>query len=152
MTNREEEEAELVEDEEEGLIQCMTVHGAKGLEFDTVIMPYTSFKFNIDRSNNLIISNDNQHVGWKINEELHNENYPFIWEEEKVNTRMEECRLLYVALTRAMRNLVCFLSPPSPSREVCTWTDLLRRCNPKYEVIGEEFNHTWEDLFRGANQ
>ena len=152
MTNREEEEAELVEDEEEGLIQCMTVHGAKGLEFDTVIMPYTSFKFNIDRSNNLIISNDNQHVGWKINEELHNENYPFIWEEEKVNTRMEECRLLYVALTRAMRNLVCFLSPPSPSREVCTWTDLLRRCNPKYEVIGEEFNHTWDDLFRGANQ
>lgn len=148
LTNREEEEAELVEDEEEGLIQCMTVHGAKGLEFDTVIMSHTSYSFNKEREEALIVSEDNTHIGWRI-KNLENDNYPILLEEERINTRLEETRLLYVALTRTMRNLVCFLAP---TKKPDTWSNLLRRCTLNYEVVGPEFNHTWEDIFRRGIQ
>ena len=83
-TNREETEAEVVTDKEQSqnlyrTILCMTVHKAKGLEFDTVILP--------DLNEGNVPSPHSSHTAEEIEEER---------------------RLLYVAVTRAKKHLYMF--------------------------------------------
>ena len=134
-TNRDEDEVELEYDEVKESIYCMTVHKSKGLEFNTVILPMMDRRFR--KKNELEIlfdkkENLNIKVGWNIPDpmdpDLKNRNSyknKYYEEElqliEKDETSKEEARLLYVALTRAINNLVCIKLNWSQD----TWSSLL---------------------------
>ncbi len=94
-------------------LQIMTIHKAKGLEFDTVILlglerraPYDKNQLLLwlDRprshgENNLILA------PIKAKEEEKDRIYDYIRDIEKLKSKHEATRLLYVALTRAKKNL-----------------------------------------------
>lgn len=90
---------------------CITVHKAKGLEYGTVIMPYMNADISSMKKADLdvYIEKGKLSYGIKIGkgwDKKYNSNYDIGQEEtEKVN---EETRVLYVALTRAIRNVVWF--------------------------------------------
>lgn len=127
-TNRSEEESEVPSDDAYDSVLCMTVHKAKGLEFDTAIIPYTNWRAPTGYTTELIADIDSKMMGWnfqpKKNEplqELCNTYYSMMKDEEIERTWQEECRILYVAMTRAIQNLVCIVPPP----KAYTWSELL---------------------------
>ncbi len=95
--------------EQDGVrILCTTVHKSKGLEYGTVILPFTE-RDGTGSTKGLDITYVDDKVGYCITEnqqEYANSYYNF--EEEKTETLMEESRILYVALTRAINRFVWF--------------------------------------------
>ena len=90
-------------------IICQTVHKAKGLEYGTVIMPVMDFPFGRIGSNTVIVSIEEDKIGYMITHPdvcLHN-NY-FNETIENNESIMEETRILYVAMTRAINNFIYF--------------------------------------------
>jgi len=104
--------------EESGKIKCMTVHKAKGLEFHTVILPFTNDPISNEKQRgkyDFIVNQEDEKV--KIGYSLKRDSFKYYWknsyyldaaEEEKKYTLNEETRILYVALTRAKCKLCYF--------------------------------------------
>lgn len=90
---------------------CMTVHASKGLEFDTVILPEVGRKIGNYKKNTIEITYDNGKLGYCFNigdnlTPIFNEY--FDEKNEKKEIIMEETRILYVALTRAINKVIWF--------------------------------------------
>lgn len=133
-TNREEDEVELDSHEVASSIYCMTVHKSKGLEFNTVILPFMNKKFTSNNSLEILVDNKdskNLKVGWNIpyskdSEKYKKDSYGNLYYKnelrspEKYEVVKEETRLLYVALTRAIENLICI-----KVKAKNTWSSLL---------------------------
>ncbi len=128
-TNHDEKEAIVADEFHRGCIHCMTVHASKGLEFDTVVIPYTDTGFHhflktSDKAQNqLTVGGDN--VGWIFTKGklmLKNRNYDRLLSKECNDEKAEETRLLYVAMTRPIINLDILL----PNRSIPeTWSKLI---------------------------
>ena len=146
-TNREETEAEVVTDKEQSqnlyrTILCMTVHKAKGLEFDTVIIPFTNRTFPTWDQTEIIIDPVSRRVGWNYTGDKERKNrrlkypamrnslYSELKEIDAANSRREETRILYVAMTRAIHNLICIV--PDAKNEN-TWASLIEEVGVDYE-------------------
>lgn len=146
-TDRSETEAEVITDEEQSkslyqTILCMTVHKAKGLEFDTVIIPYTNRNYPVWDQTEIIIDPIGRRVGWnytgdkeKKNRRLkypamRNDLYGELKEIDAESARREEARILYVAMTRAIHNLICIV-PDAKSEN--TWASLIEEVGVDYE-------------------
>lgn len=133
--NRDEDEVELDEIEQGDRVRILTVHKSKGLEFHTVIVPFTGREFTRDSSEILFEKSETDtepvQVGWqwKTGKSLKNENYNRLSELEKDETVQEETRLFYVALTRAEKHLYVF-NEVWRKRAQNNWSMLL----PKEEV------------------
>lgn len=113
-------------------VECMTVHKAKGDEFETVILPYTRgsfFKDELDdKKEGLITINKTNppRAAWAFNyngKPVYNKWYETYIGEENDAVRREEARILYVALTRAKQNLLCLITD-EPEQD--TWDSLLQ--------------------------
>lgn len=99
---------------EEGGVRLLTVHSAKGLEFHSVIMPFLSQPFKFRPDNSLLFLRDdggktNCYAIAKSSYETYFSNYPGIpelFKETDLNYKIDELNILYVALTRAEKNLV----------------------------------------------
>lgn len=113
-------------------VECMTIHKAKGDEFETVIVPYTKDLFFWDSSNEkretLITVNRTKppRAAWAFKYNgipVHNTWYETYLNEENDAVRREEARILYVALTRTKRNLICF-SQRNP--DIDSWSGYLQ--------------------------
>jgi superfamily I DNA/RNA helicase len=138
-TNRDIDEAELEDSYFDGnFIKVMTVHKSKGLEFHTVMIPYTNSKFvkneeYIRRDIIVQLNEKNQlDFGWKYIDnqsgfENETDNYSILKQGEDSEQLREETRLLYVAMTRAEKLLYIFdLENANPNTtSPNTWGDLL---------------------------
>lgn len=97
---------------EEVVIKCVTVHKAKGLEYGAVILPYCSSSINVMKRTDMnvsIINEDRLRVGYQI--KVPNDGGTLVFQNDffdesmEKNERMrEEARILYVAMTRAIRS------------------------------------------------
>jgi DNA helicase-2/ATP-dependent DNA helicase PcrA len=112
----------------------MTVHKAKGLEFDTVLLPLTNRLFRKEITTELILDETQtpRRVGWsrvtikpdtwnEVSSHLCNNYYQDCLLKEFDDVDREEARLLYVALTRAIRRLECFVIGNNPH----SWANML---------------------------
>lgn len=91
------------------VVQVMTVHKSKGLEFPVVILANASYI--TKSSGDMLIVDETVGAGLKICEKKKFKSYPTVQHAaasimNKKRERSEELRLLYVALTRAMERLI----------------------------------------------
>lgn len=98
-------------------VQLMTIHMAKGLEFDVVILPGLARRPRSDDSRLLIwkefVASDEQSalLVSPIKRKDDDARYRFVQSLEKQSEREEIKRLLYVAATRAVQQLHLFIEP-----------------------------------------
>lgn len=97
--------------EDDTVIQCITVHKSKGLEYGHVIMPFCSASIDFIKRTQLQISatksQSRYQIGYSMSvgnsgETIQNDFYNEII--EKSEKAREETRILYVAMTRAIRS------------------------------------------------
>jgi len=103
-------EASIENSEQIGL-QILTIFKSKGLEFHTVLLIDRIKQKNSDKSS-LLFEYDNvklKNIYYKISGlENYNQEYKKALEKEKALTYEDELNILYVALTRAKKNMVVF--------------------------------------------
>ena len=121
LTNRTEDEPDISQELDYRCVYGMTVHKAKGLEFDTVFLPLTHRQFRKQVDTELLLDErtDPPKVGWcsanmgqgwnEVLDKQCNDYYDECLNKEFHDVDREEARLLYVALTRAIRRLECFI-------------------------------------------
>lgn len=134
-TNRTDSEPNIETEDDYSSILCMTVHKSKGLEYDTIIIPYTGRKFPNRYNTEIIIDPLTKEVGWnfetdKKNPEMRNNLYAKLKNIDIERTKAEETRILYVAMTRAITNLICIVHPP---RNTENWGYLIEEVGVDYE-------------------
>jgi DNA helicase-2/ATP-dependent DNA helicase PcrA len=115
-------------------VLAITVHKAKGREFEAVLIPFTDSAFISDSRTNVSILNDGatRRVGWrwwrgqgKSGTQLDSNIDDDFTRRDDSETVREETRLLYVAMTRAKKKLAIFIDHPSNSSTPRRWADLL---------------------------
>ncbi|MDE0299960.1 MAG: UvrD-helicase domain-containing protein [Candidatus Poribacteria bacterium] len=109
LIEEEDREGQAAIDSSEDVVQVMTVHGAKGLEFPVVILPYLNRKFKFDPEP---IIDDEIGIGFSPAnpDKNYEDSLPSISGAMKTRqnhkTVAEEKRLFYVAVTRARDRLI----------------------------------------------
>jgi len=109
-------------------IQCITVHKAKGLEYGHIILPYCSFPIDKIKKAKLHVStdktNDTVHIGYRLDfddDSAPVQNDYYNEDTEKEERSREETRILYVAMTRAIRSF--------------SWINLQRKNWPSWQNL-----------------
>lgn len=95
--------------DDEGIhIICTTIHKSKGLEYGTVILPYTSEDIGDIKKVKLEAMYYDNSFAYTVQfeNEIRERNSNFNETKEVTEQIAEESRILYVALTRAIRNFV----------------------------------------------
>ncbi|HWD39280.1 MAG TPA: UvrD-helicase domain-containing protein [Fimbriimonas sp.] len=97
--------------EAQNVVTIMTIHKAKGLEFDVVVLPETNRKF-VPRAREVV---SDARLGLVATNFAGNDSlfYRFLTDRAKEKSREEELRVLYVALTRAKQRLCIALYNPT---------------------------------------
>lgn len=127
-TNRDEEDVTF-EPTSGGLdhVHILTGHRAKGMEYHTVIIPFTERPFTSSFSK-IIFDDQKQRAGWSINkpgyEMRHNDYFTKLTSHDDKESIKEETRLLYVAMTRAKNELVLIRNLKNDAFH-WTWSKLL---------------------------
>lgn len=127
LTKQQELARNVNKDETDVRYLCTTVHKAKGLEYGTVILPYTGQAIDNLIKANTDVNYNSSKLAYLIkvdeNKKDYNSNYD---PQEEIGQRIcEEGRVLYVALTRAIRN--------------CIWM----------KDVDKKFNMSWSKFLEG---
>lgn len=109
-TRQEEASRNKAVESDEIQVLCTTIHKSKGLEYGTVILPFTNEDVsNIDVGGlNVNIVNGKVSYGFSYGRKGSDYSGGFDQKTEILEKIREESRILYVALTRAIRNVVWF--------------------------------------------
>lgn len=109
MTGTEAKSKELDIDTDNVRVICLTVHKSKGLEYGTVIMSATDEEIDKPHKNGLEVSYIDDKIGYCLS--ANGVQYYNSFYESKTEIKemmMEESRILYVAMTRAIDNFIWF--------------------------------------------
>lgn len=118
--------ARTVEADDEGIhIICTTIHKSKGLEYGTVIMPYTYEDIGDVKKTKLDANYSENKLSYTVLFEngISEKNSNYNKEVEIDEQISEEARILYVALTRTIRN--CVWIKDIDSDTIDSWGNLL---------------------------
>ncbi|WP_133407223.1 exodeoxyribonuclease V subunit beta [Parashewanella tropica] len=107
ISHSEGEEQQLRLESEQNLVQIVTIHKSKGLEYPICFIPFISLA-RPNRKPNPMVYHQNQQMIWDI------EQTDDGWEQQRQETLAEDLRLLYVALTRPVYR--CYLSIANHSK------------------------------------
>ncbi len=141
-TNRSESEAEVQSVDDYTSVLCMTVHKAKGLEFDTIFIPFTNRVFRIFEDTEVIIDPIAKKAAWKYTgdkekkhkrfkyEEMESSHYAEMKEEDSQAVVQEEARILYVAMTRSINHFLCLVPEPKNDN---TWSSFISGVGVDYD-------------------
>ena len=126
QTGTESKSRELLTDFDDVKVVCLTVHKSKGLEYGTVIMPFTTDKLGDRKKDSIEVTYIDGKVGYCLtgsdkSTPITNEFYPAASELQE--TKMEETRILYVAMTRAINSFIWFNNIGSSEEN---WGQLLK--------------------------
>ena len=119
---------------ESGGVRILSIHSAKGLEFPVVVVAGLSKRLNLQDQHARLLAHPRLGLGVKRREPYGETPTPFYRAVQAVmdgETRAEELRLLYVAMTRAERRLILSCGPlpeGEPARRV-TKGDLILHTN-----------------------
>ncbi|WP_041416345.1 exodeoxyribonuclease V subunit beta [Shewanella halifaxensis] len=108
IENQPSEEAQLRLESEQNLVQIVTIHKSKGLEYPICFVPFVSLSRDNRKKPSPMLYHDNNKLIWDIEQSEEG------WERQKRETLAEDLRLLYVALTRPV--LKCYLYIANHSR------------------------------------
>lgn len=115
IENIQKKEEDLAEpktiDADQNVVQLMTIHGSKGLEYPVVFYLNISKRFNDQDLKGKVIYNDGYGLGVALKNRQKHISYPnlmqlLVKDSEKQDLYAEEMRKLYVALTRAEQKLI----------------------------------------------
>lgn len=138
-TNHREDEPDA---ETDGKVVALTVHKAKGLEFERVVLPTTGTRFGppasvVTRTSVLRPNEERPRVLWKWDLGHGSgastfSNVPLFrqadWSVDDRDTTREETRLLYVAMTRAREELLVFVdSRTRQTSNPTSWAELIEQ-------------------------
>ena len=141
-TNRSESEAEIQSRDDYGSVLCMTVHKSKGLEFNTIVIPFTNENFEGELQTELLVDPVNRKVGWCYTgdkervsrrykyDPMKNSYYDSILADEIRSGVLEGVRVLYVGMTRAIDTLICIVGE---GKKPMTWANLIEEVGVDYE-------------------
>lgn len=141
-TNRLEGEAKVQSKDDYRSVLCMTIHKSKGLEFDTVIIPFTAENFGGRPQTELLVDPIEKKVGWYYTGDkekqkrrykyppMKNTYYDEIQADEAESGRLEGVRILYVGMTRAIDTLICIVEE---SKNLMSWAKLIEEVGVDYE-------------------
>lgn len=117
---------EIVDDFEAARIVCVTIHGSKGLEYDTVILPFANDQIDKLKRNAIEVTYVDGKVGYyvELNRDAILQNEYFITQNEIQEIAMEESRILYVALTRAINHFIWMREERNADK--LTWSSFLK--------------------------
>ena len=112
LTRQQELDRTLDTDEEGIRIMCTTVHKSKGLEYGTVVLPYTAEDISDIRKIKLDANYSMSKLSYTVSFEnkVRERNSNYSEDVERAEQIAEESRILYVALTRAIRNCVWIMN------------------------------------------
>ncbi len=110
-------------------VSIQTHHGSKGLEYPFVFLAETSHEFMYDSK--AVMCSDDGRIGYRLYDPKLLRKYrtfqqTMLSEEEKSNTKSEEMRLMYVAMTRAKQKLFINLKFGEKNRK--SIAEKLERC------------------------
>lgn len=104
------DEQQLRLESEQNLVQIVTIHKSKGLEYPVCFVPFISLARNNSRRPSPMLYHQGEQLVWDIDATDEG------WEQLKQETLAEDLRLLYVALTRPI--YVCYLYIANQSRKL----------------------------------
>lgn len=113
ILTKQQELARTLDLDEEGIhIMCTTVHKSKGLEYGTIVLPYTAEDISDIRKVKLDANYSKSKLSYTVifENKVRERNSNYNEDLEKTEQIAEESRILYVALTRAIRNCVWILN------------------------------------------
>jgi len=126
-------------------IRIMTIHKSKGLGFESVIIPFCDWS--IDHKLPVILwckprikpFNQLKLVPVKYSQKLKNTIFEYEYFDEKMHTYVDNLNVMYVAFTRAKKNLIVFAPKPQKDK-VSSTSSLLWQCVKDSESFNEEDN------------
>ncbi len=120
-----------VDNEKSNVVKVMTIHKSKGLEFPVVIMPEMGYVNHAGRSKpNLLVNHETNQIALKDPvEEISGSDYSNMLLIERSKEYEEEKRILYVAFTRAEKELVLSYSKPPKNSKNAPFRNVLKACD-----------------------
>lgn len=141
-TNRSESEAEVQSVDDYTSVLIMTAHKAKGLEFDSIFIPFTDRAFITFETTEVIVDPLTRKVAWKYTgdkektskrykyAEMQSSYYQDMKEKDSFAVIQEEVRILYVAMTRAINNFICVVPQGAYDN---SWAGMIKEVGVDYE-------------------